>query len=307
MMLELVAIASWDPGFKGILTVAVGVGVLCGAVALILGTNNGARLGFLIALSGLFGWNMVMGGVWAAYGTGWTGPEPTWEVVDTVAGPPAASRVEVARDLMVPDDLPDPVAERDRSEELLEEFPPEETDPTLTDLVTVDEDLATAIDDQVHPWRILSTADGYFGETESSVDDQIGTGEVFADPSEYVVRESFVTGGKTGRTDDSTIGRIVYTFTSAVEFNNPPLYAAVQIQPVILQEARPGEAPPLPVADPEAPVYTVVLERDRGALRLPATTFTAANGLLFALTCVSLHRRDKLATAQRAAMSTGAG
>ncbi|CAN5240505.1 hypothetical protein BH20ACT3_BH20ACT3_03310 [soil metagenome] len=307
MTLELLAIMSWDPGFKGILTVAVGVGVLCGAAALILGTNNGARLGFLIALSGLFGWNMVMGGVWAAYGTGWTGPDPTWEVVDTTIGPPEASPIEVVGDLVLPEDLPDPVAERDRSEQLLEEFPPEEADPSLTDLVTVDEDLATAIDDQIDPWSILPTSDGYFGETESSVDDQVGTGEVFADPTDYIVLETFVTGGKTGRTDDSTIGRIVYTFTSAVEFNNPPLYAAVQLQPVVPQEARPGEAPPLPVPEPDAPIYTVVLERDRGALRLPALTFTAANGLLFALTCNSLHRRDKLATAQRAAARVGAG
>ncbi len=49
-MTELFAGISWDPGIRGILTVAVGVAVLMGSVYLILATNTGARLGMLIAL-----------------------------------------------------------------------------------------------------------------------------------------------------------------------------------------------------------------------------------------------------------------
>ena len=55
--------------------------VLCGSVYLILGTNLGARLGFLVALTGLFGWMFLMGIIWGIYGIGLKGPEPSWEAV----------------------------------------------------------------------------------------------------------------------------------------------------------------------------------------------------------------------------------
>ena len=40
---------SWDPTIRGYLVVATGVAVLCGSVYLLLATNTGVRLGFLIA------------------------------------------------------------------------------------------------------------------------------------------------------------------------------------------------------------------------------------------------------------------
>ncbi len=308
MTVQLLASFTWDPGFKGILTVVVAVAVLCGAVALILGTNSGARLGFLIALTGLMGWFFVMGIVWAVYGIGYKGPAPTWKVVDVTTGSPARSKIDVADTLPLPSDLPDPVERRDGSPELLKEYPVEGKDPNLGDLVSVDEELKEQIDDSLDPWKILATSNSYTGETAAVVGESLGPDDqaVFASTSDYLVLDSFVTGGKKGRTNNSTIGRIAYKFTSAVEFNNKPFYAAVQVQPVIPQETAAGQAPPLPVADEDAPVYTVVLERDRGALRLPSTVFTIASGLAFAVCANMLHRRDKLADAQRAA-TAGAG
>ncbi|HEX2577123.1 MAG TPA: hypothetical protein VHK88_12290, partial [Aquihabitans sp.] len=133
-MVELLGALTWTPGFKGLLTVAVAVAILCGSVALILGTNSGARLGFLIALTGLFGWFLVMGIIWAVYGIGYKGPAPSWKVVDTVSGPPVASRIPVAGTLPLPEDLPDPVDVRDADARLAEEFPPEGKEPTLGEL-----------------------------------------------------------------------------------------------------------------------------------------------------------------------------
>lgn len=115
--------------------------------------------------------------------------------------------------------------------------------------------------------------------------------------------DSYITGGKKGRTDDSIIGRVKYKVTSALTFRNDPLYAAVQIQAVIPQETKPGQAPPTPIVDEDAPVYTVVLQRDRGALRLPAIAFTLFCGVSFAILANMLHRRDKLADEQRAAVA----
>ena len=45
--------STWSPFIRGILVVLIGVGVLCGSVYLLLATNLGARLGFLVAMAGL--------------------------------------------------------------------------------------------------------------------------------------------------------------------------------------------------------------------------------------------------------------
>lgn len=59
---------NWEPELRGILIVIISVSVLCGSVYLILGTNLGARLGFLVALTGLAGWMFIMGAIWWSYG-----------------------------------------------------------------------------------------------------------------------------------------------------------------------------------------------------------------------------------------------
>ncbi len=52
---------NWEWELRGTLIVIISVGVLCGSLYLILGTNLGARLGFLVALAGLAGWMFLMG------------------------------------------------------------------------------------------------------------------------------------------------------------------------------------------------------------------------------------------------------
>lgn len=109
---EVLALAiAWDPTIRGILVVATGVGVLCGSVYLLLATNTGIRLGFLIALAGLFGWMVIMGVVWWLYGIGWVGDAPTWQVEEVVisqsADDTSGSSIDEARDLSDWDDLPE--------------------------------------------------------------------------------------------------------------------------------------------------------------------------------------------------------
>jgi hypothetical protein len=91
---------NWYPEIRGITVVMIAVTVLCGSVYMLLGTNLGGRLGFLVALTGLFGWLMLMGGVWAIYGIGLKGPEPKWVPKETIVGVDTHDAVtSVARDL----------------------------------------------------------------------------------------------------------------------------------------------------------------------------------------------------------------
>lgn len=300
----------WDPGFRGLLTVVLSVAILCGSVTLILSTNSGARLGFLLSVAGLSGWLFVMGVVWAAYGIGPKGPAPTWKTVNVVQGEPSGSSVETAHQLPLPGDgvLPDPVEVRDSDPELLEEFPADGRDPKLGDLVDLRPELREEVDSKLGDWWILETSNKFTGEVASAVEAELGPDGIalFDSAASYQVIDTFLAGGEKPRADDSIIGRVIFRVTNTLDFNHPPFLAAVQVQAVVPQTTKPGQAPPSPVIDEDAPIYTVVMERDRGALRLPAISFTIFSGIVFAVSCNMLHRRDRLATAQRAATAGAA-
>ena len=300
----MLATLTWSPGFKGILTVAVAVLVLCGSIFVILATNSGTRLGFLLAVTGLMGWFFVMGLIWAMYGIGYKGPAPTWKVVDVVEGSPSQSSIGVAEKLPLPKDLPDPVAIRDHNKAVLKEYPLDKKPPTIGDVVSIDTKTLDTLNKRYAPWEILPTSNKYTGETQSVVSEAIGPdgSALFANgASDYIVTDSFLSGGKKGLGNDTSIlKRIEYKFTSPFDINHEPFRSAVQLQAVIPQTTKAGQAPPTPVIDPKAPVYTVIMERDRGALRLPSIAFTIVTGIIFAICANMLHRRDKLATAQRA-------
>ncbi len=80
---------TWSPFIRGIVVLLIGVGVLCGSVYLLLLTNLGARLGFLVAMAGLFGWLALMGSVWLVYGIGLKGTDPSWKPVAVINQPTA--------------------------------------------------------------------------------------------------------------------------------------------------------------------------------------------------------------------------
>jgi len=97
----------WEPELRGITTIALAVALLCGSVYLVLSTDLGARLGLLVALAGLAGWMMLMGGVWWLYGIGLRGTDPTWQVEQVVFGDVSQAELEVAHDLSTWTRLPE--------------------------------------------------------------------------------------------------------------------------------------------------------------------------------------------------------
>jgi hypothetical protein len=102
---------TWDPTIRGILVVLTGVGVLCGSIYLLLATNTGIRLGFLIAVAGLSGWMMIMGLVWWIYGIGLVGELAAWEVREIVVSDNAddlsSAELDAADDVESWRDLPE--------------------------------------------------------------------------------------------------------------------------------------------------------------------------------------------------------
>jgi hypothetical protein len=199
--------------------------------------------------------------------------------------------------------LPDPIELRDGSEELQTEFPPERKDPTLSELTAIDSSIEDTVNDQLGDWHLLSASNKYTGEAQAKVSEEIVAEGVFADATEFTFLDGFWTGGEAPRDDDSIIGRAIFKVTNTFDHPHDPFYVAIQLQAVVPQETKPGQAPPTVQRDPEATVYTVIMERNRGNLRQPAIFFTIFCGIVFAITANMLHRRDKLAQLQRAAIA----
>lgn len=82
--MNVLAILRWDPTIRGILFPAIQFLVLCGSCYLILATNIGNRLGFLISSAAFWGWMTLMSIVWLIYGIGPAGDAPSWKYTEEV-------------------------------------------------------------------------------------------------------------------------------------------------------------------------------------------------------------------------------
>src|SRR2546423_11214993 len=77
---------NWDPELHGLLVVLLALVLLPGSIYLLLVTNMGARVGFLIAVAGFFGWMTLMGIVWTVYGIALKGSPNSWQVKSMAIG-----------------------------------------------------------------------------------------------------------------------------------------------------------------------------------------------------------------------------
>jgi hypothetical protein len=78
----------WYPTILGILVVVAGIVLFCGSIYLLLGTNLGARLGFLVAFTGLAGFMVVLSILWVTTQSPLNtlkGRTPEWEVQQYVS------------------------------------------------------------------------------------------------------------------------------------------------------------------------------------------------------------------------------
>ncbi len=311
----------FDPFFRGLLSVLVGVVVMMGGTYLILATNSGVRGGGLIAASGFFGWMFLMGLVWAIYAIGWKGESESWALVEINGDSPRSDS-----DGLV-------FAEEPHVQNLglsLENFDlldgVSSPDPDTQQREAVE--YARSRNDALDGWRYLASSDPSRGEASASAEEFLIEESVFGSPSEFVPLTfgAWNVGGKPRlnpdiAADDPTKGAFEETFTDApqriwykinttfIRFWHPQELALIQFQGVVEQPSLPGAAPPVPTADEDKAVVSVVMERDRGGpfpaffggARTTPAFFTIFNGLLFAVVTWMLHTRDKREQSIRAA------
>lgn len=295
---------SWTPGVRGILVVAVGVAVLMGSVYILLATNVGARLGMLVALAGLFGFLSIITFIWWMQppAIGPRGNNPRWEVVEVYVndGEPAVTP-ELER-LIPPDQLPSTDEILAAHPELAKDYP---NGFVLSDLQANQPEILEEFlsREALDGWKI--TASSSAGEAQAAADAALVADGFFSATTAYKKLNTFEIGGKPTRLDycpdavgggffpDDPVCRVQYKLKKLVTFTHPVHYAVVQVQRVIPQETQPGEAPPLPVVDPAQPVYSVVMVRDLGDVRLIPFIYFVISLSLFIIFALVLHNREK--------------
>lgn len=95
--MQLLAALTWDPQIRGAAIVLAGIVLLPGSVYLLLATNMGAKMGLVLAITGLAGWMTIMGAVWLAFGIGLKGPGPEWKAQEVFTGPVSQSLLPVTK------------------------------------------------------------------------------------------------------------------------------------------------------------------------------------------------------------------
>lgn len=268
-MLALLAV-NFEPQLRGIIIVAIAVGVLIGGTYLVVGTNLGARLGFVVVLAGLFGWMAIMGGIWWVYGIGLKGREPAWQ-------PAEPTTIVRSPDLL------------DDAEILLTSI--QSSGNASGDAFTA----STAL--QGEGWLLLEESDPRRGQAVASSDEIIQKeAEEFA-LGEYVSIAVYDRGGERWPKINESLDFLA--------FFHEPHYSLVEVAPIVPQRTEPGRAPARPVIDETQPHRYVYMLRDLGTKRQPSVFITIGSTIIFLLLCRLLHVRD-LRLRENVAGDTGA-
>ena len=250
----------WMPELRGILIIIIAVFTLMGSVYLILLTNLGARLGFLIAFAALAGWMFIMGAMWWAYGIGLKGPEPTWEAVN------GRTILQDTNSLVQSGALNDPVQVQADAEPV---------------------QVAKAVQEHFvgEGWKQLPTSAAAYGQTSSQAELYLIESGAFQAGGFRVVNVFDYGGERYPRFADGKIDFIA--------FWHKPRHVVVEVAPVLAQRAEPGRAPPVAVIDEARPHQYVYMVRDQGARREPAGFITVGSLLVLLFSVWLMHSRDK--------------
>lgn len=256
--MSLLAIG-WEPEIRGLLTVIIAVVILCGSIYMILATNMGARLAFLVSLTALFGWLMLMGMTWWIYGIGLKGPDPTWAEV------PGKTVLQDTQALYTAGVL-----------ETLPVIPDDATFPEEADLV--------AEQMLVEGWEILDKSSAEFGQVQAQASVFLEEEEAF-EAGQFEIVEVFDIGGDRYPKINDTLDFFA--------FFHEPHYVLAEAAPLVQVRTEPGRAPVPPQIDDTQQRQYVYMVRDPGAKRQPAMVLTIGGGAIFLALCFLLHRRER--------------
>lgn len=256
--MSLLAIG-WEPEIRGLLTVVIGVVILIGSIYMVMATNMGSRLAFLVVLAAFFGWMMLMGITWLIYGIGLRGPDPSWAAV------PGATVLQDNDALVKAGILP-----------TLPDFPADSNPSEDADIVG-----GSLIDEG---YVLLDKSSPAFGQAQAAASAFLEEEGAFA-AGQFEIVEVFDIGG-------DRYPKINDTF-DFVAFWHTPHYVVAEAAPYVAVRVEPGRAPASAQIDETRQRQYVYMIRDLGARRQPPFVLTIGAGTIFFALCYLLSRRER--------------
>ena len=263
-MLSTLLAVNWEPELRGILTVLIGTVVWMGSIYLILGTNVGARLGFMIAFTGLAGWMLLMGLVWWMYGIGLKGDVPEWKQVEGATVIQEVDKLYQAGALDAPIDVTP------------------QTDPVVASA-------AVRHQPDAQGWATVAPSAPEFGQAEASAGVFLEEEGSYG-PGEFKVTAVYEVDPPQESAYPKLFGR---DELDQLAFFHKPYYTLVEVAPYVELRAEPGRAPIAPEVDNSQQRQYVYMIRDLGSLREPSAYITIGSLIVFLAMCWFLHRRDR--------------
>jgi hypothetical protein len=271
MSLHALAAVSWDPQLRGALIVLTGAAILIGSVLVLLYTDLGLKLGVLAAAAGLSGLLLLLNIIWlmAPLGTGpigYKGSNSGWVVEEIVQG-----------DLLQNSATHAVVGTPGKPET---RFP--------------------------NGWTQIYQGNGLLASASPAADAALTPPAANAAPAparrfpppfkttqDYVVVGAWTKGGHNYLVN--VLGYKIFwrIRKHQVFIKHQPHYVVVRVQQALPSVTLAGAAATLPAADVTKPVYSVVMLRDVGSLRLPPILLGFGALIVFAVTVEKLHSRDK--------------
>ncbi len=268
---QLISALSWNPTVRGFLFPLIMFSILAGSSWLILYTNVGNRLGFLIAASAFFGWMTMMSGVWMIYGIGLKGTPAHWVVKEHIVGPTANAQYEPGAKL---------------TDAKLWKSVPDGTPIRADAQASVDTYLAPSADSG----KPLPTA-------------------LYKSNTDYLPVNAVQRGGDNELFQIHPFWEKNPRSHHKFFLKHSPHWFVMQVQGVKTQTYADPYNPGTPktrnvlvnkkpVVDPTKPVVTVFLLRNLGSQRQPPMMVFLFSGILLTVCLGSLHKRDKAVMAE---------
>ena len=278
--LPVMAAITWDPFVRGIVIVAIAVVLLPGSVYLVLATDVGARLGFLLTAAAISGMLFLFAILWPALSsTADIGRPNVWKPVAVITGD--------FTDQVTVNGVKDyPVNHVADAKPPLQPLPRKawfwpfqgcsdsgwhKIDPSKIS------DPQSAADKVLAP----SSASGTGGTPSSALTSP------FSQTSDYVYVDGFEKGMNSGCLFSINRHKVY------VPYARSPHYVILRVKPALPTPATTSGPVPTPKPDPSKPYTYVIMKRDLGSVRQPQFILALCAGVIFLVTCYSLHRRDK--------------
>jgi hypothetical protein len=264
----------WYPTILGVLVVIAAVSLFMGSIYLLLATNLGSRLGFLIAAAGLSGFMVLLSLLWLSTSSPLNtlkGRPASWKAVEAIKGGDLArSKIPAVQVLTKANQLSD----------------------------TAEQANIKAALDQVVVTPALTPGTQEVGATNKYA--------IYQAATDYLTPTYYETGG--GKLFSQTKFDVNGRFPVLHASLHKPKYAIVNICAVDKQALVVpfGDTPPTPQCDKTAPINTVVFERDLGSVRVPPFVALVGFSILFVLCLLSLHWRERDLEEQAAALAAEA-